>query len=100
MIANCPNLVAGTKAVAWGKGAGAGAGYGAGGGFGAGTGAGCATGSGMGFHAVAGGCKAACGVVLGHGLFPLALVAAVGYLGYKVYTMSQCDCPGGHIKTT
>ncbi len=93
MIANCPNLVAGTKAVAWGKGAGAG--YGAGGGFGAG--AGCGTGAGMGFHAVAGGCKAACGVVLGHGLFPLALVAAVGYLGYKVYTMSKSECPSGHV---
>jgi uncharacterized membrane protein YebE (DUF533 family) len=40
-------------------------------------------------HALAGGCKAACGSVLGVGFLPMALVAAVGYLGYKVYTMSK-----------
>jgi hypothetical protein len=91
MIPNCPNVVGSAKAVAWGKGAGAGAGYGVGGGFGAGAGCGTGSGMGMGFHAVAGGCKAACGAVLGHGLLPLALVAAVGYLGYKVYKMSNCD---------
>jgi hypothetical protein len=89
MIANCPNLVA----VAWSKGAGTGLGYGAGGGYGAGygAGAGCGAGSGLGFHALAGGCKAACGSVFGLGLLPLGLVAAVGYLGYKVYTMSKND---------
>jgi hypothetical protein len=85
MIYNCPNLVGGAKAVAFGNGAGAGAGTGYG------AGAGCGTGTGMGFHAVAGGCKAACGAVLGHGLLPLALVAAVGYLGYKVYAISKND---------
>jgi hypothetical protein len=91
MIANCPNLVAGFKTVAWGNGAGAGMGYGAGGGYGAGygAGAGCGTGTGLGFHALAGGCKAACGSILGTGFLPLALVAAVGYLGYKVYTISK-----------
>ena len=89
MIYNCPNLVAGVKTVALGNGAGAGLGYGAGGGYGAGYGAGCGAGSGMGLHALAGGCKAACGSALGVGFFPLALVAAVGYLGYKVYTLSQ-----------
>ena len=89
MIANCPNLVAGVKTVAWGNGAGAGLGYGAGGGYGAGYGAGCGAGSGLGFHALAGGCKAACGSVLGAGFMPLALVAAVGFLGYKVYEISK-----------
>jgi hypothetical protein len=78
MIPNCPNVVGSAKAVAWGKGAG----------------------TGMGFHSVTGGCKAACGAFLGHALFPLALVVAAGYLGYKVYKMSNCDCPGGHVKTS
>jgi uncharacterized membrane protein YebE (DUF533 family) len=38
---------------------------------------------------MAGGCKAACGSILGAGFLPLALVAAVGYLGYKVYNISE-----------
>ena len=91
MIANCPNLIGSVKTVAWGKGAGTGLGYGAGSGSGAGYGAGCGTGSGLGLHAMAGGCKAACGSLLGAGFFPLALVAAVGFLGYKVYTISKND---------
>ena len=91
MIANCPNLIGSVKTVAWGKGAGTGLGYGAGSGYGAGYGAGCGTGSGIGLHAMAGGCKAACGSLLGAGFFPLALVAAVGFLGYKVYTISKND---------
>ena len=61
------------------KGSGAGLGYG--GGYGAG--------SGMGMHALAGGSKAVCGSLLGVGFFPLAMVAAVGYLGYKVYAKSK-----------
>ena len=91
MIANCPNLIGSVKTVAWGKGAGTGLGYGAGSGYGAGYGAGCGTGSGIGLHAMAGGCKAACGSLLGAGFFPFALVAAVGFLGYKVYTISKND---------
>jgi len=91
MIANCPNLVGSFKTVAWTKGAGTGLGYGAGGGYGAGYGAGAGCGTGLGFHAMAGGCKAACCSILGGGFFPLALVAAVGYLGYKVYTISKND---------
>lgn len=79
MIYNCPNLVAGVKTVALGNGAGAGAGYGAG----------CGVGGGMGMHAIAGCCKAACAPLLGVGFIPLVLTAAVGYLGYKVYTISQ-----------
>ena len=75
MIYNCPNLVAGVKTVALGNGAG--------------YGAGCGAGSGLGMHALAGGCKAACGSVLGVGFLPMALVAAVGFLGYKVYTISK-----------
>jgi len=84
MIANCPNVIAGCQTVAWGNGAGTGMGYGAGG-YGAGYGAG----GGMGMHAIAGCCKAACGSVLGVGILPLALVAAVGFLGYKVYIISK-----------
>ena len=94
MIANCPNLVAGLKTVAWGNGAGPGLGYGAGAGYGAGYGAGCGTGGGLGMHALAGGCKAACGSMLGVGFLPLALVAAVGFLGYKVYTISKNESSG------
>ncbi len=82
-------MVAGIKTVALGNGAGAGMGYG--GGYGAGYGAGCGAGGGMGMHAIAGGCKAACGSLFGVGFLPLALVAAVGYLGYKVYTISKND---------
>ncbi|HIJ80160.1 MAG TPA: hypothetical protein HPP76_00460 [Desulfuromonadales bacterium] len=91
MVPACPNVVGSAKAVAWGKGAGAGSGVALGGGFGTGTGYGV----GLGFQ----GCKAACGAVLGHGLFPLAMIAAAGYLGYKIYKMSTCDCPGGYVKT-
>jgi len=89
MTAGCPTWLGCVKTVAWGKGAGGGLGYGAVGGYGAGYGAGCGTGSGLGFHAMAGGCKAACGSILGAGFLPLALVAAVGYLGYKVYNISK-----------
>ena len=99
MIANCPNLIGSVKTVAWGKGAGTGLGYGAGSGYGAGYGAGCGTGSGLGLHAMAGGCKAACGSLLGVGFFPLALVAAVGFLGYKVYTISKNDTAAVPAKT-
>ena len=99
MIANCPNLIGSVKTVAWGKGAGTGLGYGAGSGYGAGYGAGCGTGSGLGLHAMAGGCKAACGSLLGAGFFPLALVAAVGFLGYKVYTISKNDTASVPAKT-
>ncbi|HIJ90590.1 MAG: hypothetical protein OEV89_07460 [Desulfobulbaceae bacterium] len=91
MIANCPNLIGSVKTVAWGNGAG--------GGYGAGYGAGCGTGGGMGMHTMAGGCKAACGAVLGHGLLPLALIAAVGYLGYKVYAISKNEVTGGPVKS-
>ncbi len=73
MVAYCPNMVAGVKTVAFGNGAGAGMGYGAG--------------CGMGMHSMAG----CCGSVLGVGLFPLAMVAAVGFLGYKVYVISKKD---------
>lgn len=81
MVAYCPNVIGGVKAVALGNGAG----YG----YGAGAGAGCGTG--MGFHALAGGCKTACCGLFGVGFFPLAMVAAVGFLGYKVYSMSKDD---------
>ena len=87
MVYNCPNLVAGVKTVALGNGAGAGLGYGTG----AGYGAGCGVGGGMGMHALAGCCKVACAPLLGVGFFPLALTAAVGYLGYKVYSISKKD---------
>ena len=93
MIAQCPTMVAGIKTVAFGNGAGAGMGYGAGGGYGAG----CGAGGGMGMHAIAGGCKAACGSLFGVGFLPLALVAAVGYLGYKVYTISKNDAAASVI---
>ena len=53
----------------------------------------------MGLHAMAGGCKAACGSLLGAGFFPLALVAAVGYLGYKVYIISKNDTAAVPAKT-
>ncbi len=99
MIANCPNLVAGFKTVALGNGAGAGMGYGAGG-YGAGYGAGCGAGGGLGMHALAGGCKAACGSMLGVGFFPLALVAAVGFLGYKVYTISKNEGNGSAVSNS
>ena len=89
MIYNCPNMVAGVKTVALGSGAGAGLGYG--GGYGAAGYGACGTGGGLGMHALAGGCKAACGSFLGVGFLPLALVASVGYLGYKVYTMSKAQ---------
>lgn len=89
MVAYCPNVIGGVKAVALGNGAGAGMGYGAGYGYGAGAGAGCGTG--MGFHALAGGCKTACCGLFGAGFFPLAMVAAVGFLGYKVYSISKND---------
>ena len=98
MIYNCPNLVAGVKTVALGNGAGAGLGYG--GGYGAGYGAGCGAGSGLGMHALAGGCKAACGSVLGVGFLPMALVAAVGFLGYKVYTMSKNEENSNAVKVS
>ena len=98
MIYNCPNLVAGVKTVALGTGAGAGIGYG--GGYGAGYGAGCGAGSGLGMHALAGGCKAACGSVLGVGFLPMALVAAVGFLGYKVYTMSKNEESSSAVKVS
>jgi hypothetical protein len=98
MIYNCPNLVAGVKTVALGNGAGAGLGYG--GGYGAGYGAGCGTGGGLGMHALAGGCKAACGSVLGVGFLPMALVAAVGFLGYKVYTMSKNEENSSQMKVS
>ena len=99
MIANCPNLIGSVKTVAWGKGAGAGAGYGAGMGYGAG--AGCAPGMGMGLHGMAAGCKAVCcSSVLGVGLFPLAIVAAVGFLGYKVYKISNNDGQAGAAQNT
>lgn len=83
----CPSVIGCGKAVALGNGAGAGMGYGAG--YGYGAGAGCGTG--MGFHALAGGCKTACCGLFGVGLMPLAMVAAVGFLGYKVYSISKND---------
>ncbi|MBF0314645.1 MAG: hypothetical protein HQK50_09835 [Oligoflexia bacterium] len=72
MIANCPNVIAGAKTVALGNGMSYGSGCGLGGG-----------------NIIAGCCKAGGGGLFVHGLLPLALVAAIGFLGYKVYTMSK-----------
>jgi hypothetical protein len=80
MNAACPNLVGSTTKVATlGKGAGASFGAGAGTVFGT---------SPWGF-------QAACGAIVGMGiLFPLVLVAAVGYLGYKACTCDSRKIPG------
>ena len=75
-----PQLVGSTKIAAFGKGAGAGSVAGAGDVFGT---------SPWGFQAV-------CGAITGMGLlFPVALFAACGYLGYRACVREAMKIPGG-----
>jgi hypothetical protein len=80
MNVQCPQLVGSTKMAAIGKGAGAGSFAGAGVVFGT---------SPWGFQAVG-------GAITGMGaLFPLALLAACGYLGYRACVRDAMKIPGG-----
>lgn len=85
MVAHGPKLVGKSKIVVLGKS------------VGAGTAAGAATTFGsspVGFSAV-------CGVLTGVGLlFPLALVAAVGYLGYRACLHDGRKIPGSGFNPT